>query len=69
MVGYRVYDKFDKMSYLITSSCFYKNHEESTDELESSETRYASNSNTQSILEDIGGTRQYSSYNGSSIKC
>ena len=69
MIGYRVEDRFESMSFLITSSRFYNIQENSKDDLESSDTRYPSESSTQSMLEDIGGSKQNSTDNGSSTEC
>ena len=58
MFGYRVYDKFDNMSYLITRSCFYRDEEESDDEIDSNYFRDALEYSFRSNTDDFGDAKK-----------
>ena len=62
MFGYRVYHQFDRVSYLISRSCFYKEIDEnSEDETEKNDYRPPSEYSFESFKKNIAGTDQFSS--------
>ena len=53
MFGYRVYDKFDKMSYLITRSCFHHEVNDDSSDEESKETYHEIQKYIEENSEDV----------------